>query len=287
MLRDSIQQVLKNLLLVSAVTLITACSFKSVYNNLDYLIPEYVEGMVTLDDPLEDQVEQRSVALINWHRRTQLPDYAEWLQGLQREVLNDLTFEQIQRRFDEGDQFWLSMLTMINKEMAVLLPQLDENQRRELFASIAEKNDDYRKKYIDICKAEMLDGFYDQLLEFYETWLGSITEQHRKYIELTALELESTALYRLQRRIAWQKGIRSILESSSTQSEKQQALLTFFNDFETYKNDNLIRSFEANKELIAELTVKIARSLTPDQKEYFTHKTNDYIRMFNELVDEG
>jgi hypothetical protein len=243
--------------------------------------------MVTLDDPLEDQLEQRSAALINWHRRTQLPEYAEWLQGLQREVLNDLTFEQVQRRFDDGNQFWLSMLSRINEEMAVLLPQLDENQRSELFASIADNNDDYREEYIDIDKAEMLDGFYDQLIDFYENWLGSITEQHRKYIEQTALELESTALYRLQRRLAWQQSIRSILESSSTQSEKQQALLTFFNNFQTDENENLQRSFEHNKKLIAELTVNIAHTLTQDQKDYFTQKTNDYIRMFNELVNEG
>ena len=287
MLHGRVRQTLKHLLLIAAIASITACSFKSVYNKLDYLIPEYVEGMVTLDDPLEDQLEQRSAALINWHRRTQLPEYAEWLQGLQREVLNDLTFEQVQRRFDDGNQFWLSLLSRINEEMAVLLPQLDENQRSELFASIADNNDDYREEYIDIDKAEMLEGFYDQLIDFYENWLGSITEQHRKYIEQTALELESTALYRLQRRLAWQQSIRSILESSSTQSEKQQALLTFFNNFQTDENENLQRSFEHNKKLIAELTVNIAHTLTQDQKDYFTQKTNDYIRMFNELVNEG
>ena len=286
MLHDRLRA-LRHLLIIAAIASITACSFKSVYNKLDYLIPEYVEGMVTLDDPLEEQVEQRSAALINWHRRTQLPEYSEWLQGLQREVLDDLTVEQVQRRFDDGNQFWLSMLSRINQEMAVLLPQLDENERNELFASIAEKNDDYRKKYIDICKAEMLDGFYEQLIEFYETWLGTITEQQRKYIELTALELESSALYRLQRRQEWQQGIRLILESASTQSEKEQALLAFFNNFENNQNNNIQRSFEVNRKLIAELTVKIAHSLTPDQKNYFTQKTNDYIRMFNELVNEG
>ena len=31
------------------ITIVSACSFKSIYNRLDYLIPSYVEGMVSLD----------------------------------------------------------------------------------------------------------------------------------------------------------------------------------------------------------------------------------------------
>ena len=39
---------------------VVACSIKTLYNRLDYLIPSYVEGMVSLDDVLEEIVEQRS-----------------------------------------------------------------------------------------------------------------------------------------------------------------------------------------------------------------------------------
>ena len=45
--------------LVLLVLLVSACSFKTFYNNLDVFIPEYVEGLVTLDDALEQAVDHR------------------------------------------------------------------------------------------------------------------------------------------------------------------------------------------------------------------------------------
>jgi hypothetical protein len=44
----------KAIVILTLITAVAACSFKTVYNRLDYLIPEYVEGMVTLDDVLEE-----------------------------------------------------------------------------------------------------------------------------------------------------------------------------------------------------------------------------------------
>lgn len=39
---------------------LAVCSFKTLYNQLDYLIPEYVQDTVSLDDVLEQKLEQRT-----------------------------------------------------------------------------------------------------------------------------------------------------------------------------------------------------------------------------------
>ena len=65
-------------IIVAFVMMVASCSFKTLYNQLDYLIPSYVEGMVSLDSMLEEKVEQRTLVLINWHRNTQLNQYADW-----------------------------------------------------------------------------------------------------------------------------------------------------------------------------------------------------------------
>ena len=73
----------RTIVILTLLTAVAACSFKTVYNRLDYLIPEYVEGMVTLDDVLEEKLEQRTLVLLEWHRNTQLKQYADWLSALQ------------------------------------------------------------------------------------------------------------------------------------------------------------------------------------------------------------
>ena len=54
----------RTVLIISFILLVSACSLKTIYNRLDYLIPSYVEGMVSLDDVLEEKVEQVIAKLI-------------------------------------------------------------------------------------------------------------------------------------------------------------------------------------------------------------------------------
>ena len=76
----------KLLVVAAAITTLAACSFKTVYNRLDDLIPKYVEGVVTLDDVLEERLDERVSLLLDWHRSTQLKAYAAWLQSVQQDM---------------------------------------------------------------------------------------------------------------------------------------------------------------------------------------------------------
>ena len=275
----------KAFLIASLVLIITACSFKTLYNQLDYLIPSYLEGMVSLDDVLEKKVEQRSQLLINWHRNTQLKQYADWLRTLQHDVGPLLTEEQLLQHIATLDFFWQSLLEKVNEEMAGLLPLLNSEQRKELFASIADKNQDFRDDYIDLDEKERIDSFTESMLDNYENWLGELTEKQEKAIELAAGELRSTAVLRLQRRLYWQRGIQHILDSSDTTALKSERLSIFFAGFEIDNNAEMKSTGATNRRIIVQLTVEIVHNLIPDQKDYFINKTDDYIRIFTELAE--
>ena len=96
---------LRILVLLLALVAISACSFKMVYNQLDYLIPQYVEDMVTLDDVLETKLEQRTLVLLNWHRKTQLLQYADWLRSVQQQVNDRMTQQQVEKIIAEMEVF--------------------------------------------------------------------------------------------------------------------------------------------------------------------------------------
>ena len=95
LLKSLIRRQGKVVFIASLIAIVASCSFKTIYNQLDYLIPSYVEGMVSLDSVLDEKVEQRTLVLINWHRNTQLNQYADWLRALQRDANEQLTEEQM------------------------------------------------------------------------------------------------------------------------------------------------------------------------------------------------
>lgn len=271
--------------ILTFIVIVTACSFKTLYNQLDYLIPSYVEGMVTLDDALEEKVEQRTLLLINWHRNTQLRQYADWLKEIQLELGPELTATQLQKHIVTLETFWSSLSIKVNEEMVVLLPLLDAGQRDELFENIADKNDDFRDDYIDLNESERIESYTDSLLDTYENWLGDLTEDQQQNIETAAGKLHSGAELRLQQRLLWQRSIKEIIDNNDPGEKKSERLRRFLANFDSDDNARLLAVTNANKHIITQLTLQIAHSLTAEQKQYFISKTDDYIRIFTELAE--
>jgi len=62
---------------------------------MDMLMVEYVEGLVTLDDALEQEVERRAATFHAWHRQDQLDEYAQLLRAAQQDFTPGLTTERM------------------------------------------------------------------------------------------------------------------------------------------------------------------------------------------------
>ena len=275
----------RRLMLIALIAVLPACSFKTLYNQLDYLIPQYVEGKVTLNEMLERQVEQRTLALLQWHRSTQLKEYANWLRMVQRDVGPRLSEATVGQRLSELEQFWRPLSVKVNDEMAALLPLLDEQQQQELFSSIEDDNEEFQEEYVELQEQERIKQYEKRLLENYANWLGTLTDVQILAARQAARSMQTTADLRLQRRIAWQRGIKSILAEEENRTLKTERLRRFLNGFEASNDQAMQEKWTVNRRIMNELTVQIARSLTAEQRMYFMNKTNDYIRMFTELAE--
>ena len=276
----------KTVFIVALVVMVVSCSFKTLYNQLDNMIPYYVEGMVSLDGMLEEKVEQRTLVLINWHRNTQLHQYAEWLRALQRDANEQLTEKQMLQHIAMLESFWKSLSLKVNEEMVILLPLLNAEQRAELFSSIVDKNEDFREDYVDVDNDERIDKYTGRIHDNYETWLGNLTDDQETAVKQAAVEMHTSAGLRLERRQRWQRSIQSILDTSDSATQKAESLGKYFTDFNRRDNGAMKTIENGNRQILARLTVQIVRSMSDDQKTHFVIRTNDYIRMFNQLAEE-
>ena len=272
-------------LIISLILLISACSFKTLYNRLDYMIPSYVEGMVTLDHVLEEEVEQRAQALISWHRNTQLKQYADLLRTFQQDIRSPLDEQRVLHHITTMQQLWETLENEINEEMAELLPLLNAEQREELFESIEDKNEDFYDEYIDIDDEDRIEQYIDTTTDNFENWLGHITEQQQTAIEQAMPRLTDSAALRLEQRRLWQSSIRQILASTDTLEIKTERLRQFFDDFSMNDSPQLAAASDNNKKIFAQLTANIINQATAEQKNFFTNKTDEYIQAFTELAE--
>ena len=265
--------------------LLTACSFKSVYNRLDFVIAEYVEGLVTLDDVLESDLENRTELLLDWHRTTQLKQYAEWFREIQADANPALNEERLKYHEHKLETYWLNIRSRLNEDMAEFLPRLSQQQIIELFASLEEKNEDFREDYIDIDNEERRDNYIETITDIYEDWFGELSDEQVIDIEEAASNLNSGATRRLQLRMQWQSRIYDVLVADHTQQQKEQLLREHFDNFDMNSDPELKLINTTNNSLLRNLTKNIVHSMSAEQKTYFKERTDDYIRMFEELAE--
>lgn len=277
---------LKVVFIIALVMMTASCSFKTLYNQLDNLIPFYVEGMVSLDSMLEEKVAQRSLLLIRWHRNTQLNQYAEWLRVLQRDTNNQLTEEKILKHIATLESFWKSIALKVDEEMVSLLPLLNTEQRKELFSNIEDKNAEFREEYAELEGDERIEQYTDRIIDSFETWLGDLTDKQEILAKQAAAKLQSTALQRLERRQQWQQSIQRILDTGSRVADKVASLRKYFTDYNRKNNVDMNASLKENINIISRLTLQMVHSMTDEQKAHFVTSTNDYIRIFDELAKE-
>lgn len=275
----------RTVLIISFILLVSACSLKTIYNRLDYLIPSYVEGMVSLDDILEEKVEQRTDVLVSWHRNTQLTRYADLLRTFQQDMESPLDVPRVLQHMASIQELWRTLEVKINEEMAELLPLLNAEQRAELFESIEDKNEDFYDEHVDIDDDDRIEQTIETTRESYENWLGSLTEEQERAIEIAATGLSSSASLRLEQRRLWQQNIQDILNADDTEEIKSKRLRQFFNRFNINDQPQLKAVSDANKKVIARLTVEVINQASADQKTFFKNKTDEYMQIFTELAE--
>jgi hypothetical protein len=240
--------------------------------------------MVTLDDTLESDLENRTELLLDWHRTTQLEQYAAWLRELQDDINPELDDERLKYHEKKLETYWTSISSRLNSDMAELLPRLSPEQVTELFASLKDKNEDFREDYIDIDDSERRENYIETITDIYKDWLDTLDEAQLTDIEQAASDLKSSATRRLELRLLWQSQIHDILVADHTRIKKQNLLNEYFTRYDMNSDPALKIVNEANKSVLRKLTKNIVHSMNPEQKKYFKQRTDDYIKMFEELA---
>lgn len=282
-MRSIIKPSLMQALLALQILCLAGCSLKLLYNNLDTMLVEYVDGVVSMDEHLEYLVDERATQLLHWHREHQLAPYVLQLRAWQQSFASGVTQSEVFTHIENLQLASDVLVAKLEQEMALLLPQLDVDQINEFVISVEQKNQNFHDKYIDITEQKRLEEYNDRMQDLSKDWLGSLSQQQQKMIVSASSQIKSGASLRLKSRKQWLYGIRNILKSEKSVTDKEIALKDFFAQHQPPDKKELEKILRDNNRVTAALLVKIIRSSSNSQRQYFIDKTNEYIELFEEL----
>ena len=114
--------------LFALALLLSGCSVKFIYNQLDWVIPWYLDDYVTFNPAQELLLDQRLDQLLAWHRTDQLPQYANFLEQLAADSQNGLDQLKINTAYQQVQLFANQLIDAASPALVELLSEIDEQQ---------------------------------------------------------------------------------------------------------------------------------------------------------------
>ncbi|MDH5446529.1 MAG: DUF6279 family lipoprotein [Gammaproteobacteria bacterium] len=267
--------------------LLNACTVKTLYNQLDWLLADHIESYVELNNEQQKLLYRHLDRFFLWHKATQLPLYVSWLEDFNQDIHQQNTTQAIGHNFEQFKLLLRTLRARAVEDVTVLLAQLSKEQRAELYQGMEKKNLEFADKFIHISREEQLEQYIERTEDRIEEWLGSLTKAQEALVAKTAGQISPVADYVLQSRRNWQKEFKTVLESNTNRKQLNDKIFDLFVNIEKRRSAKYRALSLHNQTLFTKLIVDVAHIMTPGQKRHLKDKVGNYSYHFTELAWEA
>lgn len=264
--------------------LLPGCGVKMAYNNLDFLIPWYVDDLITLNNAQQAELEKRLANVITWHRTTQLTQYSAFMRKTRHQIDDGVTAQDLDEAFAEAEKSWSVLIGKIAPELVDMLLTATDEQKQELFANIEKQNEEFKKDYLNLSEEQRREDRVKAIQKNFRRWLGSLNEAQKKTIEHYASNFIPIHNDRWMFRLQWQNEFRKLLYEDPSKPEVRENLEKLFAGMQDMYPEEYQNKRRVNIKLIKEMILKMDGTISNEQFEHLFKRIESYAATFEELA---
>lgn len=266
------------------VCLLAGCSaLRLGYANGDTFVYWWLNGYVDFSDAQKPWVKAHIDRLFDWHRSTQLKDYAQLLAHLQQRLQHGpATAADVRKDFSTVRARATLVLEKAAPELADLALSLQPEQIAHLEKKFADNTEKYRKEYLRGSVDDRQQHRFKKVMKQAEYWFGAFTDEQeaaiRKASDARPLDYEIWLAERKRRHQEMLAMLRKV------QSEKpprdvvvrmiRESIARGVRNF-TYAEHKAF--FDATDEGVAQMIATIVNVATPEQKAHAVKRLQKWI----------
>ena len=268
-----------------------ACStVKLGYNNADTLLLYSLDRYVSLTDEQERMVRQRVGSLMDWHRATQLADYAAFVQRARAQLDGDVTPAEI-LEFNEGLNARLAALgERAAPDAAALALTLTPAQIDQIERKLAEDSTKARRRSEEEVK-RAVDERARKYVERAEFWLGKLSAQQAQLVRTSLAGRPVDSLYWVEARERRTKDLVATLRRIQAERPAQEVAANwfraYFRELARPSNADQRARTDAFRRDNAQLIAQVVNSATPEQRAHLDRKLSGFATEFVQLAQRG
>lgn len=218
-------------LVVVAATALSACStLRFAYNHLDTLVHYELSDFVKLDTAQRKQFDAAFAAGWDWHRRTQLPAYAETLQVFADDALQPRTLDIVRAEDQRLEAHQRVLFTALVERFAPLAAGLSDAQVQGLLDKLTRENDKTERELRAQTAAARLQARAQEAEARLRKTTGDLSVAQRQRIAAwAAAQTDDTEPRMLALFPAWRRELAALL-ATRAQADFAARLQAFVND---------------------------------------------------------
>lgn len=260
--------------------LLAGCSAtRIVYNQLDWLIVWYVSDFFTLDDAQEERLEQLVRKNVDWHRRDQLPKYAQLVREIDRDATTGaVTLSAIDRHYGRMIELWDEFIVKTIPDVSEFFLLLGTEQVDEFIANLEESNQELWEEYAGQTAEERRENRHKSTIRGIERLFGRLSRDQKDLVRLYQDGLHDVSLEWMAGRRQWQQEFRDLVVERPPEpefSERMARLMLMPNENDRAEYRMLV---EENRLLMMRMIVALDAELTDKQRKKFSHRMKKLAR---------
>ena len=256
--------------------LLVGCGTKFVYNNMDWLLIEYLEDYVDLNSDQESLIEQRVALLSEWHRSEEIPNYVEHLDELMTLDLKNLTAAQLNAQEEKLRAHTDRIVKRVAPDLAQLIHKLSDEQVDELMDNIRVRHSKYKAKYSQLNEEEVRQVYAERIAESMENWLGRLTKDQERLVEQWSNDLQITTSDWSDHQTNLRIRISQLLNQRSDLNATEREMNTLLVESERLYSPMLRSKIEHNRDVATRYIVEIATQASDKQIEHYRKELSDW-----------
>lgn len=261
-------------LVLALVVLLGACSGTTFfYNRLDTVLGWSVGRYVDLDGEQREVFDRELDALLLWHRREELPVYADIATDMEAELNQTLTVQTVAAYTDRFETRWYVLRDRALTLILDLGERLTPAQVDEFHQNMRKKQEKYERKYLDRSEDEFRDDTYDELRDTLSDFLGRLNKAQRERVRQTADTLERGDDAWLAERAEWLVTLEDDLQGApGWQARIRDTIVNWEADLDPQTK----ALYDRNEAQIQQLIADVVNMRTPRQDKRLRRKLLDF-----------
>ena len=274
----------KTWLVIILGILLAGCSAtRLLYNQLDWGIVWYLNGFFSLTGEQKDALRESVERNLEWHRKTQLPKYAEFARALDRDIAGEVTVELLDRRNKEIIAFWDEFVLQTVPDVAAFFQLLDQDQIDEFLVNLEEENSELWDEYAGETPEERVERRERSAIRGMRRVIGGLDDEQKELIRSHLGRMVDVADEWMVGRRLWQTEFVGLIKSRPPEPYFSDRLADLMLDPNQFDDPEYRRKVEQNRQVTLVMMTELVNQMNDEQRARFSKRLNGYAADFDLL----